>query len=82
MALGKPAMMIPTNSTTSSGPSLPEPGHHRVRHHEAASRSPVSGAKFGFWHPTFVTLHLWAWYPNPDGIYNPTNRLVRPFNDD
>jgi hypothetical protein len=38
------------------------------------------GAKFGFWHLTFVTLHLWAWYPNPDGIYNPTNRLVRPFN--
>jgi hypothetical protein len=43
-------------------------------------RSPVSGAKFGFWHPNFVTLHLWAWYPNPDGIYNGTNRLVRPFN--
>jgi len=43
-------------------------------------RSPTSGAKFGFWHPNFVTLHLWAWYPNPDGIYNGTNRLVRPFN--
>lgn len=43
-------------------------------------RSPQSGAKFGFWHPNFVTLHLWAWYPNPDGIYNGTNRLVRPFN--
>jgi hypothetical protein len=45
-------------------------------------RSPTSGAKFGFWHPNFVTLHLWAWYPNPDGIYNGTNRLVRPFNGD
>jgi hypothetical protein len=44
-------------------------------------RSPVSGAKFGFWHPDFVTLHVWAWYPNPDGIYNGTNRLVRPFNE-
>ena len=43
-------------------------------------RSPTSGADFGFWHPDFVTLHLWAWYPNPDGIYNGTNRLVRPFN--
>ena len=43
-------------------------------------RSPISGARFGFWHPDFVTLHLWAWYPNPDGIYNGTNRLVRPFN--
>jgi hypothetical protein len=47
---------------------------------DCAPRSPVSGAKFGFWHPDFVTLHLWAWYPNPDGIYNGTNRLVRPFN--
>lgn len=43
-------------------------------------RSPTSNARFGFWHPDFVTLHLWAWYPNPDGIYNGTNRLVRPFN--
>jgi hypothetical protein len=47
---------------------------------DCPSRSPQSGAKFGFWHPDFVTLHLWAWYPNPDGIYNGTNRLVRPFN--
>ena len=45
-----------------------------------ARREAPSGAKFGFWHPDFVTLHLWAWYPNPDGIYNGTNRLVRPFN--
>jgi hypothetical protein len=43
-------------------------------------RSPESGAKFGFWHPDLVTLHLWAWYPNPDGIYNGTNPLIRPFN--
>ena len=43
-------------------------------------RSPTSHARFGFWHPDLVTLHLWAWYPNPDGIYNGTNRLVRPFN--
>lgn len=47
---------------------------------ECPPRSPQSGARFGFWHPDFVTLHLWAWYPNPDGIYNGTNRLVRPFN--
>jgi hypothetical protein len=29
-----------------------------------------------------VTLHVWAWYPNPDGIYASMNRWVRPFNDD
>jgi hypothetical protein len=43
-------------------------------------RSPISGAKFAFWHPDFVTLHLWAWYPNPDGIYTGMNPLIRPFN--
>jgi hypothetical protein len=47
---------------------------------ECRRRSPESGAKFGFWHPDLVTLHLWAWYPNPDGIYNGTNPLIRPFN--
>jgi hypothetical protein len=47
---------------------------------DCARRSPQSGAKFGFWHPDLVTLHLWAWYANPDGIYNGTNPLIRPFN--
>ena len=44
--------------------------------------SPETGAEFGFWHSDLVTLHLWAWYPNPDGIYSGTNRWVRPFNDE
>ena len=44
-------------------------------------RSPISGARFAFWHPDFVTLHVWAWYPNPDGVYSGMNPLVRPFND-
>jgi hypothetical protein len=48
---------------------------------ECRRRSPESGAKFGFWHPDLVTLHLWAWYPNPDGIYAGLNPLIRPFND-
>ena len=43
-------------------------------------RSPISGARFSFWHPDLVTLHLWAWYPNPDGIYSGTNPYIRPFN--
>ncbi len=25
---------------------------------------------------------LWAWYPNPAGIFSVTNRWVRPFNGD
>lgn len=47
---------------------------------DCAKTSPESGAAFGFWHPDFVTLHLWAWYPNPDGVYAGMNPLVRPFN--
>ena len=45
-----------------------------------ASRSPKTGARFLFWHPLLVTLHVWVWYPNPSGIYNSTNPLVAPFN--
>ena len=47
---------------------------------DCAKTSPESGAAFGFWHPDFVTLHLWAWYPNPDGVYAGMNPLVAPFN--
>ena len=42
--------------------------------------SPQTGARFNFWHPDLVTLHGWLWYPNPVGLYNGTNPLIRPFN--
>lgn len=45
-----------------------------------APKSPQSGAAFGFWHPDLVTLHLWAWYPNPDGVFSGMNPLMHPFN--
>jgi hypothetical protein len=44
--------------------------------------SPESGSPFSFWHPKLVTLHAWAWSPNPDGLFNGTNRWVRPYNDE
>jgi len=44
------------------------------------TRSPETGARFNFWHPDLVTLHVWVWYHNPDGLYSGTNFLVRPFN--
>jgi hypothetical protein len=47
---------------------------------QCARRSPQTGAKFNFWHPDLVTLHVWLWYHNPDGLYSGTNPLVRPFN--
>jgi hypothetical protein len=45
-----------------------------------APKSPQSGAAFGFWHPDLVTLHVWAWYPNPAGVYSGMNPLMHPFN--
>jgi hypothetical protein len=45
-----------------------------------ANHSPQTGARFTFWHPDLVTLHLWLWYPNPAGLYSGTNPLIRPFN--
>ena len=45
-----------------------------------ATTAPGTGAAFTFWHPDLVTLHVWMWYPNPDGVFNSTNPLVRPFN--
>jgi hypothetical protein len=43
-------------------------------------RSPDTGARFNFWHPDLVTLHVWLWYPNPSGLYSGTNPWIRPFN--
>lgn len=38
--------------------------------------APGSGARFGFWHPLLLTLHVWLWYPNPSGLFASTNPLV------
>ncbi|MGH3152083.1 MAG: hypothetical protein ACRDOB_15350 [Streptosporangiaceae bacterium] len=45
-----------------------------------AKTAPGSGAAFTFWHPDLFTMHVWVWYPNPDGLYASTNPLVTPFN--
>jgi hypothetical protein len=41
---------------------------------------PKTGAKFTFWHPLLITMHVWIWYPNPAGLFSSTNPLVTPFN--
>lgn len=46
---------------------------------KCAQTSPETGARFNFWHPPLVTLHIWLWYPNPSGLYSGTNPLVTPF---
>ena len=45
-----------------------------------ATKSPQSGAAFNFWHPDLVTMHVWAWYPNPAGVFSGMNPLMHPFN--
>ena len=47
---------------------------------ECARTSPKTGAAFGSWHPDLVTMHVWAWYPNPDGVFSGMNQLMHPFN--
>jgi hypothetical protein len=47
-----------------------------------AATAPGSGAAFTFWHPRLITLHVWLWYPNPDGLYASTNPFVAPFTSD
>jgi hypothetical protein len=39
-----------------------------------------NGSPFFFWHPDLVTMHVWLWYPNPDGLYASMNPFVQPFN--
>jgi hypothetical protein len=39
-----------------------------------------AGSPFFFWHPDLVTLHVWLWYHNPDGLFAGMNPFVRPFN--
>lgn len=34
---------------------------------------------FSFWHGPLVTMHVWLWFHNPDGLFNGTNPLVSPF---
>ena len=53
----------------------------QVREDRCKKRSPKTGAPFSFWHPDLVTMHVWLWYPNPDGLFASTNPLVAPFNN-
>jgi hypothetical protein len=58
------------------GTFVPTPSEDRCPH-----TSPKTGAAFGFWHPDLVTMHVWLWYPNPNGLFASYNPLVKPFNE-
>jgi hypothetical protein len=92
LAAGRPGVGVPQDPGTPPLPgasygSFPAACHYRdgtfvaARVQElCANHSPQTGARFTFWHPDLVTLHLWLWYPNPAGLYSGTNPLIRPFN--
>ncbi len=47
-----------------------------------AKSHPKTAAEFTFWHPPLVTLHMWIWYPNPNGVFGEFNPLLTPFNNE
>lgn len=40
---------------------------------------PRTGAAFTAWHPPLWQLHVWAWYPNPSGLFATTNPWLAPY---
>lgn len=47
-----------------------------------AKTNAKTGAVFNFWHPPLVTLHMWIWHPNPNGVFGEFNPLLTPYNND
>lgn len=47
-----------------------------------AKTNAKTGATFTFWHPALVTMHMWIWYPNPNGVFGEFNPLLTPFNNE
>jgi hypothetical protein len=35
--------------------------------------APRTHAAFSFWHPRLVTMHVWLWSANPNGLFSGTN---------
>lgn len=46
---------------------------------ECPPTHPVSGAPFVQWHPTLAVVHVWAWYPNPDGPFAAENAYLAAY---
>jgi hypothetical protein len=45
-----------------------------------APTSSETGAAFAFWHGRLITMHVWLWFHNLDGLFAGMNPLVDPFN--
>ena len=53
---------------------------HSASPKSCPKKNPKTGAPFAAWHPTLATVHVWAWYPNPDGVFRAHNHMLAPFN--
>jgi hypothetical protein len=40
---------------------------------------PRSASPLVSWHPAIAVAHVWAWYPNPDGVFAAENRYLDPW---
>lgn len=47
---------------------------------DCAPTNPETESAFSFWHGPLVTMHVWLWFDNPDGLFAGMNPLVAPFN--
>ena len=50
-----------------------------ARASECAATHPASGEPFVLWHPAFAVVHVWAWYPNPDGPFAAENAYLAAY---
>jgi hypothetical protein len=78
---------------TTPGPIPPEAWerheascHYRDDEEVAAARasdcppkSPTTGSPFVIWHPAMAVAHVWAWIPNPAGLFAPENAALAPW---
>jgi hypothetical protein len=49
------------------------------RARDCPPRHPASGAEFAMWHPTMAVAHVWAWHPNPAGVFAEENAWLAPY---
>lgn len=43
-------------------------------------RHPSTNSAYDSWHPGVWTFHVWAWFPNPDGLFAGENPLLVSYN--
>lgn len=49
---------------------------------DCAPTNAATGYAFSFWHGLLVTMHVWLWFHNPDGLFTGMNPLVASFTTD